>query len=41
MKKKAFIVDKKNFRKKYFGQTSIDFDICNISSSYDVVYKVY
>ena len=40
MKKKACIVDiKKNFRKKYLRQPSIDFDFCNISSSCDVVYK--
>jgi len=39
MKKKACIVDKKKFRKKYLRQPSIDFDFCNISSSCDVVYK--
>jgi hypothetical protein len=39
MKKKACIVDKKIFRKKYLRQPSIDFHICNISSSCDVVYK--
>ena len=40
MKKKACIVDiKKKFRKKYLRQPYIDFDVCNISSSCDVVYK--
>ena len=40
MKTKACIVDiKKKFRKKKIRQPSIDFDFCNISSSYDVVYK--
>ena len=40
MKKKACIVDIKNkFWKKYLRKPSIDFDICNISSSCDVVYK--
>ena len=40
MKKKACIVDiKKQFRKKYLRQQSIDLDFCNISSSCDVVYK--
>jgi hypothetical protein len=39
MKKKAYIVDIKNIRKKYLRQPSIDFHFCNISSSCDVVYK--
>ena len=40
MKKKASIVDiKKQFRKKYLRQPSMDFHFCNISSSCDVVYK--
>ena len=35
MKNKKLVL----FRKKYLRQPSIDFDFCNISSSYDVVYK--
>ena len=40
MKKKSLYADiKKKFRKKYLRQPAIDFDVCNISSSCDVVYK--
>jgi hypothetical protein len=40
MKKKACIVDiRKQIRKKYLRQPSIDFNFCNISSCCDVVYK--
>ena len=40
MKKKSLYADiKKKFRKKYLRQPAIDFEVCNISSSCDVVYK--
>jgi hypothetical protein len=38
-KKSLYCWHKKEFRKKYLRQPSIDFDFCNISSSCDVVYK--
>ena len=40
MKKKSlYCLHKKQFRKKYLRQPSIDFHFCNIWSSCDVVYK--
>ena len=38
-KKSLYCWHRKQFRNKYLRQPSIDFDLCNISSSCDVVYK--